>query len=162
MGWFEGGMFMTMIYFTVLLFFIMSGVASQINPALANKVQCLPNQGNIGQYGDLNSSQIGVDCVDTNSSSVNVSTSFNERPGVLSFLSQSIVGFDFPGAISSVIQFLAIFAVGWVVILEVILGTAGGFSFLILPIGGILQIFQLLFFVDIGNKLIAIFRGGSI
>lgn len=155
MGWFEGGLFMTMVYFTILIFFIGSGIAGQVNPILSEKIQCVPNEGNIGQYGGLDSNQMGANCGDLNSSDLSIYTTYAERPGIASFLG------DFPNAIKKVILYFTIFASGWVTIMEVIFG-AGPLAFLIWPIGGILQVFQLLFLVDLGNKLIAIFRGGQI
>ena len=155
MGIYTGGLLLTALYITVIAFFFIGGVLAERNPGAIGAIQCIPNSGNINQYGGLDENATGTgNCFpDVNSSGVNINTQQDSLSTALNAAFGLVPGANVLVEVATLVQFLIF---GWVLI---ILGT-GPLQVFIYLIGVPLQIFQLYFLVQIIIQILAAIRGG--
>lgn len=158
MGLYQGGLLMTLLYFTIIGMFFVTGILAQRDPGAIQSIKCLPNGGNINTYAGLDSNAIGAgNCFnDTNSTGVNINTEQNPLSTALNAAFGIIPGANVLLQVATLVQFMLL---GWILILQIILGT-GPLSIFVFLIGVPLQLLQLYFLTQIVIQILAAIRGG--
>ncbi len=160
MGLYQGGLLMTLLYFTVIGFFIISGVAAERAPGAIQSIQCLPNTGSINQYAGLDANSTGSsNCFnDTNSTGLNFNTQQDSLSTALNAAFGLVPGANVLLQVATIVRFMIL---GWILILQIIIGTSSPLSILIFAIGVPLQLLQLYFLAQIIIQILAAIRGGA-
>lgn len=149
---------MTLLYVTVIAFFFTTGILAQRNPEGIEAIKCIPNNGNINQYAGLDQNASGTaNCFnDINSSGVNINTQQDPLSTALNAAFGLVPGANVLNQIATMVRFLIL---GWILILEIILGSHGPLSVFIYLIGVPLQLLQLYFLAQIVIQILAAIRG---
>lgn len=149
---------MTLLYVTIIAFFFSTGILAERNPGAIQSIQCIPNSGTITQYGGLDRNALGTgNCfVDNNSTGVNINTQQDPLSTSLNAAFSLVPGANVLSQISTLVRFIIL---GWVLILEIIIGSSGPLSVFIFLIGVPLQLLQLYFLAQIVIQILAAIRG---